>query len=90
MEGAFRGALFLYQFIIPMHEVVPKVVAIAVRIVIAKWMIFCQRSFLFIVDGCLVGVFLKARITRIARIFFSLCFRSRSDCFDDTDFSRKG
>ena len=59
MEGAFRGALFLYQFIIPMHEVVPKVVAIAVRIVIAKCSIFCQSSFLFIVDGCLVGVFFE-------------------------------
>ena len=45
MEGAFRGTLFSYQFIIPMHEVVPKVVAIAVRIVIAKCSIFCQSSF---------------------------------------------
>ena len=30
-----------------MHEVVPKVVAIAVRMVMANWMIFCQSSFLF-------------------------------------------
>ena len=28
-----------------MHEVVPRVVAIAVRMVMAKWMIFCQNSF---------------------------------------------
>ena len=34
-----------------MHEVVPNVVAIAVSIVMAKWMIFCQSSFLFIVFG---------------------------------------
>ena len=32
-----------------MHEVVPKVVAIAVRMVMAKWMIFCS-SVLFISD----------------------------------------
>lgn len=31
--------------ITPMHEVVPKVVAIAVSIVIAKCSIFCQSSF---------------------------------------------
>ena len=33
-----------------MHEVVPKVVAIAVSIVMAKWMIFCQSSFLLMVS----------------------------------------
>jgi hypothetical protein len=32
-----------------MHEVVPKVVAIAVRMVMAMCRIFCQISFLFIV-----------------------------------------
>ena len=32
-----------------MQEVTPKVVAMAVRIVIAMWMIFCQISFLFMV-----------------------------------------
>ena len=32
-----------------MHEVVPRVVAIAVRIVMAKWMIFCQNSFFMVV-----------------------------------------
>ena len=32
-----------------MHEVTPKVVAMAVRMVMAMWMIFCQSSFLFIV-----------------------------------------
>ena len=30
----------------PMHEVVPKVVAMAVRIVASKWMIFWMISFL--------------------------------------------
>lgn len=29
----------------PMHEVMPRVVAIAVSMVMAKWMIFCQSSF---------------------------------------------
>ena len=28
-----------------MHEVVPRVVAIAMSMVMAKWMIFCQSSF---------------------------------------------
>ena len=32
-----------------MHDVTPKVVAIAVKIVMAMWMIFCQISCLFIV-----------------------------------------
>ena len=32
-----------------MHEVVPRVVAIAVRMVMAKWMIFWMISFLFMV-----------------------------------------
>ena len=45
MEGAFRGTLFSYQFIMPMHEVVPRVVAIAVRIVIAKCSIFSRFRF---------------------------------------------
>ena len=31
-----------------MHEVVPKVVAIAVRMVMANWMIFCQSSFFMV------------------------------------------
>ena len=44
-------SFFFFYSIIPMHEVVPKVVAIAVSIVMAKWMIFCQSSFLFIVRG---------------------------------------
>ena len=41
-----RGFPFRYR-IKSMHEVVPKVVAIAVRMVMANWMIFCQSSFLF-------------------------------------------
>ena len=32
-----------------MHDVTPKVVAIAVRIVMAIWMIFCQISCLFMI-----------------------------------------
>ena len=32
-----------------MHDVTPKVVAIAVRIVMAMWMIFCQISCLFMI-----------------------------------------
>ena len=45
------GAVFFYSYcIMPMHEVVPKVVAIAVSIVMAMCRIFCQSSFLFIVD----------------------------------------
>ena len=36
-----------------MHEVVPRVVAMAVRIVASKWMIFCMISFLFMVFGVL-------------------------------------
>ena len=39
----------LFQFIRPMHEVTPKVVAMAVRMVMAMCRIFCQSSFLFIV-----------------------------------------
>ena len=35
--------------IIPMHEVVPRVVAMAVRMVASKWMIFWMSSFLFMV-----------------------------------------
>ena len=34
---------------IPMQEVTPKVVAIAVRMVMAMCRIFCQSSFLFMV-----------------------------------------
>ena len=37
------------------HDVTPKVVAIAVRIVIAMWMIFFQISCLFIVVLVFVG-----------------------------------
>ena len=33
----------------PMHEVMPRVVAIAVSMLMAKWMIFCQSSF-FMID----------------------------------------
>jgi hypothetical protein len=33
-----------------MHEVVPRVVAIAVNIVMAKWMIFCQSCLFMMVD----------------------------------------
>ena len=40
-----RSFLYLYT---PMHEVTPKVVAMAVRIVMAMCRIFCQSSFLFI------------------------------------------
>ena len=47
------------QFIMPMHEVIPRVVAIAVRIVMAKWMIFCQSSFFIVMSflsyNCYVG-----------------------------------
>ena len=38
-----------FCFYTPMHEVTPKVVAMAVRIVMAMCRIFCQSSFLFIV-----------------------------------------
>ena len=41
---------FFYP-IIPMHEVVPKVVAIAVRMVMTKCMIFWMISFLFMALG---------------------------------------
>ena len=41
---------FFYP-IIPMHEVVPKVVAIAVRMVMTKCMIFWMISFLFMAFG---------------------------------------
>ena len=37
-----------------MHEVVPRVVAIAVRMVMTKWMIFWIISFLFMVLNSLV------------------------------------
>ena len=40
----------------PMHEVVPRVVAIAVNIVMAKWMIFCQSSFFMMVDVLMVDL----------------------------------
>ena len=43
---------FFYP-IIPMHEVVPRVVAMAVSIVASKWMIFCMISFLVMVFGVL-------------------------------------
>ena len=43
---------FFYP-IIPMHEVVPKVVAIAVRMVMTKCMIFWMISFLFMAFGVL-------------------------------------
>ena len=43
-----RGVPFRYR-IKSMHEVVPKVVAIAVRMVMANWMIFCQSSFFFMI-----------------------------------------
>ena len=36
-----------------MHEVVPRVVAMAVRMVASKWMIFCMISFLVMVLGVL-------------------------------------
>ena len=36
-------------FYIPMHDVVPRVVAIAVRMVMAMCRIFCQMLWLFIV-----------------------------------------
>ena len=38
-----------FQFIRPMHEVTPKVVAMAVRMVMAMCRIFCQISCLFII-----------------------------------------
>ena len=44
------GVTFFYP-IIPMHEVVPKVVAIAVRMVMTKCMIFWMISFLFMALG---------------------------------------
>ena len=40
----------------PMHEVVPRVVAIAVNIVMAKWMIFCQSSFFMMFDVLIYNV----------------------------------
>ena len=46
------GVTFFY-LIIPMHEVVPRVVAMAVSIVASKWMIFCMISFLVMVLGVL-------------------------------------
>ena len=39
-----------FYCIIPMHEVVPKVVAIAVRMVMTNWMIFCQSSFFIVMS----------------------------------------
>ena len=41
------GVTFFYP-IIPMHEVVPRVVAIAVSIVMTKWMIFWISSFFIV------------------------------------------
>ena len=46
------GVTFFYP-IIPMHEVVPRVVAMAVSIVASKWMIFCMISFLVMAFGVL-------------------------------------
>ena len=40
----------------PMHEVVPRVVAIAVNIVMAKWMIFCQSCLFMMVDVLMVDL----------------------------------
>ena len=54
------GVTFFYP-IIPMHEVVPSVVAIAVSIVMTKWMIFWISSFFIVGLGFrLVDVFLMA------------------------------
>ena len=54
-----RVAFLLNSLIVNMsyyiHDVTPKVVAIAVRIVIAMWMIFFQISCLFIVVLVFVG-----------------------------------
>ena len=46
LRVAFLGGRFARCY---MQDVTPKVVAIAVRIVMAMWMIFCQISCLFIV-----------------------------------------
>lgn len=48
---------FYTHFIKLTHEVVPKVVAIAVRIVIARWIIFFQNSFFMVLCCFLVCVF---------------------------------
>ena len=49
-ECPVRNAPALFRWVClhrirSMHEVVPRVVAIAVRMVMANWMIFCQSSF---------------------------------------------
>ena len=54
MLGAYifpphRGFIFA-QPIMSMHEVVPRVVAIAVRMVMAKCRIFCQMSLFMVFD----------------------------------------
>ena len=54
-ECPVRNAPALFRWVClhrikSMHEVVPRVVAIAVRMVMANWMIFCQSSFLFMYD----------------------------------------
>lgn len=64
-------------FYAPMHEVVPRVVAIAVRMVMAKCRIFCQSSFLFIVF-CVFGFcFFTTEYTEYHGVFlfsFFVCF----------------
>ena len=63
-------------FYIPMHDVVPSVVAMAVRMVMAMCRIFCQMLVLFMVFLCyellvFVFVFLHHRLTQIYLIFLS-------------------
>ena len=53
----FLHTLRLSYPIRPMHEVVPRVVAIAVRMVMAKLMIFCQSSFFMMVDVLMFDTF---------------------------------
>ena len=48
----------------PMHEVVPKVVAMAVRMVASRWMIFWMISFLFMVFGVMRFEFFSPRSTQ--------------------------
>ena len=50
------GVLFAYPIML-MHEVVPNVVAIAVRMVMAKCSIFCQRSLFILISDFLISDF---------------------------------
>ena len=65
-----------------MHEVVPRVVAMAVSTVITNCRIFCQSSFFIVVDSFLVVVyFFHHRVHGVLFFYFSSA--------DDADYTDK-